>query len=182
MIKRLDVKQALDALRLGHVLAYPTEAVYGFGCDPFQGDAVERIVALKGRSFAKGLIILISDWPQLFPLIGDLPMSAFEMLEETWPGPTTWIFPKSTLVPQWLCGEHNSIAIRMTAHPVARQLCQLGPIVSTSANYQGQSPARSLNEIDQLFAEDLDGVVLGELGLEQQPSAIYDVLTGTRLR
>lgn len=182
MLNRLHAAQALDALRLGQVLAYPTEAVYGLGCDPFNQQAVERILTLKGRAVTKGLIILIAEWPQLFALIGDLPLSQLECVTETWPGPTTWIFPKSTHIPFWLCGEHDSIAIRMTAHPVAKQLCQLGPVVSTSANRQEQEPARSLEEVEQLFPEGLDGVVVGDLGKESQPSAIYDVLTGKRLR
>lgn len=182
MLSRLQGSQALDALRLGQVLAYPTEAVYGLGCDPFNQQAVERILTLKGRDVSKGLIVLIAEWPQLFALIGDLPLTMLDCVTETWPGPTTWIFPKSANIPSWLCGDHDSIAIRMTAHPVARQLCQWGPIVSTSANPQGQEPARSLEVLEHLFPEGLDGVVVGELGKESQPSAIYDVLTGKRLR
>jgi L-threonylcarbamoyladenylate synthase len=176
------VSQALDALRLGQVLAYPTEAVYGLGCDPFNQHAVQRILSLKGRKVSKGLIVLIAEWPQLFALIGDLPLAMLDCVTETWPGPTTWIFPKSDSIPPWLSGDNDSIAIRMTGHPVARQLCQLGPIVSTSANPHGQEPARSLEALDQFFSEGLDGVVVGDLGKESQPSAIYDVLTGKRLR
>ena len=182
MLAQLHASHALDALRLGQVLAYPTEEVYGLGCDPFNQQAVARILSLKGRKVSKGLIVLIAEWPQLFPLVGDFPLTQLEGVTETWPGPTTWIFPKSASMPTWLCGENNNIAVRMTAHPVARQLCRMGPVVSTSANPQGQEPARSLEALEQLFPEGLDGVVVGELGKESQPSAIYDVLTGKRLR
>ena len=178
-----DLNQALLDIQAGRVLAYPTEAVYGLGCDPFNQSAVERILALKGRSQQQGLIVLIADWPQLFELIGDLPLPRLEAVKETWPGPVTWVFPKSDNVPNWLSGEHNTIAVRMTAHPIAQKLCQLGPIVSTSANPHGQSPALSLEEVDQLFgASELDGVVLGDLGTEKRPSLIFDALTNRQLR
>jgi len=183
VIKRLDdIEQALRELRAGLVLAYPTEAVYGLGCDPFQPDSVARIVTLKGRSLDKGLILLISKWSQLFSLIGDVPPARLDVVKKTWPGPVTWVFPKSATVPDYLCGSHDTIAVRMTAHPVAQQLCQFDPIVSTSANPQGKEPARSLQALEHFFPKGVDGVVMGALGVENQPSAIYDALTDERLR
>ena len=177
-----DLNQALLAIQAGQVLAYPTEAVYGLGCDPFNQKAVERILTLKGRSPEQGLLVLIADWPQLFELIGTFPVARLAEIKETWPGPVTWVFPKSDCVPTWISGAHNTAAVRMTAHPVAQKLCQLGPIVSTSANPHGQASARSLTELERLFPKGLDGVVLGELGAEQQPSAIFDAATNQRLR
>lgn len=177
-----DLNQALLDIQNGQVLAYPTEAVYGLGCDPFNQSAVERILKLKGRSAAQGLILLIADWPQLFHLIGEVPVPRLEAVKETWPGPVTWIFPRSEHIPDWVAGPNNSIAIRMTAHPIAQKLCQLGPIVSTSANPHGHPPALTLEEVDHLFASGLDGVVLGDLGTEKRPSAIFDVLTQAKLR
>ena len=177
-----DLNQALLEIQSGQVLAYPTEAVYGLGCDPFNQTAVERILSLKGRPQQQGLIVLIADWPQLFDLIGHLPVERLEIIKETWPGPVTWVFPKSDTVPEWLTGKHNSIAIRMTAHPIAQKLCQLGPIVSTSANPQGQKPALSLIEVENFFPKGLDGIVLGDLGLEARPSVIFDSLTNQQLR
>lgn len=177
-----DLNQALLDIQEGQVLAYPTEAVYGLGCDPFNQAAVERIVALKGRPQQQGLIVLIADWPQLFSLIGEVPIARLQAIKETWPGPVTWVFPKSENVPDWITGSHDTIAIRMTAHPIAQKLCQLGPIVSTSANPHGQAPALSLAEVDQLFNDGLDGVVLGDLGTEKRPSMIFDALTNQQLR
>ncbi len=177
-----DLNQALLAIQAGQVLAYPTEAVYGLGCDPFNQAAVERILTLKGRSQQQGLIVLIADWPQLFGLIGEFPVSRLAEIKETWPGPVTWVFPKSDCVPAWVSGVHDTIAVRMTAHPIAQKLCQLGPIVSTSANPHGQAPARSLTELERLFPKGLDGVVVGDVGIEQQPSAIYDAATNQRFR
>ena len=177
-----DLNQALLDIQEGQVLAYPTEAVYGLGCDPFNQTAVERILALKGRPLQQGLIVLIADWPQLFSLIGDVSITRLEAIKETWPGPVTWVFPKSENVPDWVSGSHNTIAVRMTAHPIAQKLCQLGPIVSTSANPHGKTPALSLEEVDQLFNTGLDGVVLGDLGTETRPSLIFDAVTNQQLR
>lgn len=182
MLPSLQITEAIEALRLGQVIAYPTEAVYGLGCNPFDAQAVAKLLALKGRDSSKGLILLIAEWAQLYALIGDLPLSALDNVIESWPGHTTWIFPKSTRIPTWLSGEHDSIAIRMTAHPVAKQLCQMNPLVSTSANRQGDEPIRSRAVLEQAFLQGLAGVVNGELGAEKQPSAIYDVLSGQRLR
>ncbi|NDH68761.1 MAG: tRNA threonylcarbamoyladenosine biosynthesis protein RimN, partial [Gammaproteobacteria bacterium] len=85
-------------------------------------------------------------------------------------------------VPDWVSGSHNTIAVRMTAHPIAQKLCQLGPIVSTSANPHGKKPALSLEEVEQLFNTGLDGVVLGDLGTETRPSLIFDAVTNQQLR
>lgn len=183
MIRRLNtVQQALDSIQSGHIIAYPTEAVYGLGCDPFNLDVVDKLLALKGRPHSKGLIVLIAHWSQLFPLIGDIPLSRLDAVQSTWPGPTTWVFPKSSQIPAWLSGERDTLAIRMTAHPLAKALCELGPIVSTSANRQSEMPARTIQELDRVFPVGLDGVLTGDLGSESQTSAIYDVLTGQRLR
>ncbi len=177
-----DLQLARQAIAEGQVLAYPTEAVYGLGCDPFQTEAVARVLALKHRQPAQGLIVLISDWAQLFPLIAPIADEVLDRVRQTWPGPVTWLFPKSQQVPQDVCGKHPSIAIRMSAHPIARALCQDSPIISTSANIHGLPPARSLAELSAQFPQGLDGVVAGELGQASKPSAIYDVLTGNQLR
>lgn len=174
--------EALQYLKRGQVIAYPTEAVYGLGCDPFNEQAVEKLLALKHRMMAQGFIVLIADWPQLFPLIGKLPDVLLDKVRESWPGPVTWVFPKSALIPHWLSGQHESIAIRMSAHPVARRLCLNGPVVSTSANTSGRIPAIDLAALRLQFPHGIDAVIVGELGDEKQSTGIYDVLTGARLR
>jgi L-threonylcarbamoyladenylate synthase len=182
-VKILEENQVIwQYLREGKVIAYPTEAVYGLGCDAFQQQAVEAILRLKKRSVSQGLIVLIHDWTQLIPLIGEVPDAALDNVKQTWPGPVTWVFPKSTIIPDWLSGKHHSIAIRMSAHPVASKLCEFGPIVSTSANISGQKPAIDLMDLRLQFPHGIDAVVTGVLGGEKQPTAVYDVLTGVRLR
>lgn len=179
-IKRID--KARELLEQGQVIAYPTEAVFGLGCDPYNPQAIEKLYALKGRSLTKGVILLISSWEQLPPLIQPISFEVRQKLKETWPGHVTWIFPKSLKVPTWITGGEPTIAIRMTAHPIASELCAQQPIVSTSANLSGQAPARSIEEVQKQFPEGLTACIDGELGKEARPSRIYDALTGKQLR
>ena len=176
------INEAQLLLKKGKIIVYPTEAVYGLGCDPFNGESVNKMLALKQRSANKGFIILIADWSQLLPLISEIPEQLLGAVKATWPGPVTWLFPKATTVPDWVSGAHNSIAIRMSAHPVAKALCSEGPIISTSANISGHDPAMTPAEIHLQFPQGVDALIEGALGGASQPSTIYDVLTGQRLR
>ncbi len=182
----MNVIHSTETARLylsqGKILAYPTEAVYGLGCDAFNRHAVERILQLKQRDVSKGLIILIADWTQLFDLIQNIADNVLEMVRATWPGPVTWVFPKSKKIPTWLSGSYDTIAIRMTAHALAHELCIDGPIVSTSANPASQSPAVSLETLRNYFPNGIDAVMAGSLGEATKPSAIYHALTGEQLR
>ena len=174
--------QAIRCIRAGGVIAYPTEAVWGLGCDPTNEDAVRRILSLKGRPEHKGLVLVgsslaqFSDW--LLPLSDD----DLNTVSATWPGPVTWVLPCHDDVPGWLRGEHHSLAIRISDHPVVRRLCDAaGPLVSTSANPAGKEPARSLLRVRQYFPSGLNCLLPGALGGRKQPSEIR-TLTGERLR
>ncbi len=180
IINQLD--EARQFLKQGKILAYPTEAVYGLGCDPFNEEAVDKLLGLKHRIRSKGLIILIADWSQLDPLISAIPHDRLDFVRRTWPGPVTWVFPKSMVIPEWLCGHHHTIAIRMSAHRVARELCKDGPIISTSANISGQPPAVDVASLYTAFPRGVDALLSGPLGGSEQLSAIYDVLSGQQLR
>lgn len=177
-----QVGDASELLKKGGIIAYPTEAVYGLGCSPFNQQAVEKLWALKHRSKNKGFILLIADWSQLTPLIAPVSDVLLEAVQATWPGPVTWVFPKSSIIPDWLSGQHDGIAIRMSAHPVAHGLSVDGPVVSTSANISGHEPALDLLALNEQFPQGIDAVVAGDLGGLSQPTAIYDVLSGKRLR
>jgi L-threonylcarbamoyladenylate synthase len=176
------VDEARQWITDGKVIAYPTEAVYGLGCDPFNQSAVEKILTLKQRKASKGLILLISHWTQLAPLVSPVSEHLLEMVRNTWPGPVTWVFPKSPLIPPWLSGDWSTIAVRMSAHPLAQALCSERPIVSTSANISGHAPAMNIEHLRTQFPKGVDAVLDGPLGDAAQPSAIYDVLSGRRLR
>jgi L-threonylcarbamoyladenylate synthase len=178
------IARAAAVLRSGGVIAYPTEAVWGLGCDPRNESAVRRIFALELRPAGVGVILIAADVHQLEPYLGEGSQAGLERARASWPGPNTWIFPRSAAVPPWIVGDHAGIAVRVTAHPVAHALCQAhwAAIVSTSANTHGQPPARSIESLRQMFGEQLDGIVEGELGGLERPTAIRDAVSGEIVR
>lgn len=178
------VEKAALVLRKGGVIAYPTEAVWGLGCDPENQAAVEKLLALKQRPMAKGLILVAANIDQLVPYFGDLTTEQYQLLEASWPGFTTFIVPASKQVPAWITGDFESIALRVSAHPLVRELCQVfaGPLVSTSANLAGQSPAQSFDQVIEHFSSALDFVLPGDLGDASKPSPIIDISSGQILR
>ena len=182
MIERCDIEQAATLLRNGAVLAYPTESVFGLGCDPQQLDAVERILRLKGRSQQKGLILIASSEQQVWPWIKH--QNELQMTRSSWPGPVTWVFSAAANTPELLCQADHSIAIRVTDHPVAKALCDAfgGALVSTSANPAGLPPAREPAVLETYFAGKLDALLDGSLGQLKRPSEIRDARTGKTLR
>ena len=178
-----QTSEAAALLRAGGVLAYPTEAVFGLGCDPDNRTAFDTIFVLKQRPPEQGVLLIASDFEQIADWIA-APPQAIARAQPTWPGPHTWIFPRSPRVPEWVAGGHSGIALRITAHPIAAALCRAfgGPIVSTSANVHGQPPARSANECEAMFGSALDGMLQGETGGLQRPTPIADAVTGAIIR
>ena len=184
-VNRQILQQACETLEAGGIIAYPTEAVWGLGCDPQSYSAVKRILALKGRSQDKGLILVAAGVHQLGKLFDGLNARQLGRIEASWPGPTTWLIPDpAKLFPDWIKGKHQSIAIRVSAHPLVHALCeQFGkPIVSTSANAAGKTAIRDRTEIETLFGGSIDYVVAGDLGADPLPSEIRDLLSGSLIR
>ncbi len=178
-----QLEQIAQKIRSGAVIAYPTEAVWGLGCDPFNAAAVARLLALKDRPMHKGLILVAASIEQFAGLLEGLTSEQSAQLEASWPGPNTWLVPHHNRVPEWVTGAHDTVAIRVSAHPLVAQLCALtGPLVSTSANPSGLLPAKSRLRIEQYFHGQLDAVVSGELGQSSNPSTIRDLRTGQVLR
>ncbi len=176
---------ACQLLQRGAVIAYPTEAVFGLGCDPLNADAVGRILELKQRPPEKGLILVAANFAQLEPFLEPLPPGRSAPAKATWPGPHTWLWPARSSVPRWLRGAHESIAVRVSAHPLVRELCLSfgSPLVSTSANRGGKEPARSAEQVRAQFREEeVDLVLPGALGASTRPTEIRDLLTGAVLR
>ena len=164
-------------LRQGAVIAYPTEGVWGLGCLPEDSEAVTRLLALKGRPWQKGLILVASNIDQIKPYVEGLSDSELMELDKIWPGPVTYLLPRSSVTPMWVSGEHQTVAIRVSAHPVIQGICsELGqPIISTSANPAGRAPAINRLRLAQYFADQLDYVVPGDLGGRNGPSEIRDL-------
>lgn len=188
-MRRFDMGTAAAAaalLRDGGVLAYPTEAVYGLGCDPHDRAAFERLFALKGRPATQGVLLIAADFAQIEPYIhfADVPADVLTQVKASWPGPNTWVFPRSAKVPDWVAGAHAGIALRVTAHEPAAALCRAfgAPLVSTSANPHGEPPARDVATLERYFGDRLDGAVDAPLGGLDRPTVIRDALSGAIIR
>lgn len=180
------VPATVDALRRGGVAAYPTEAVWGLGCDPFNEAAVMRLLTIKQRPVDKGLILIAADPAQLAVLVdwAALPEDRRIAVLASWPGPNTWTVPVTPVVPAWIRGAHASVAVRVSDHPTVVALCHGfgGPLVSTSANLTGRPPAFNRDALDPALLALLDAVCEGETGGLASPTAIRDARTGAVLR
>lgn len=184
MTGRADLQQAVQVLREGGVVAYPTEGVWGLGCDPANAAATARVIEAKQRDWRKGLILIAAEFEMLRAFVEVPSAAALARAEATWPGPVTWIFPVSAQCPELVRGEHDTIAVRVTAHPVAAALSQAfdAPLVSTSANRAGAPAALSSDDVRQQLGTAVDAIVEGPLGGLAGPTAICDVITGDYLR
>jgi L-threonylcarbamoyladenylate synthase len=178
------IAQAARWAACGGLVAYPTEAVYGLGCDPRDGAAVRRLLELKTRPEGKGLILIAADWSQLAPYVVTLDPGRMATIHATWPGPVTWLLPARLEIPRWLTGDHATLAVRVTAHPLAAALCRRwgGALVSTSANRANRSPARSPLGVRRALGAGLDYILVGPCGGAARPSSIRDGVTGEVLR
>jgi len=182
----LDIAAAAGRLRAGAVIAYPTEGVWGLGCDPFDEAAVHRLLAIKQRPVDKGMILIAGDVAQLDAIVDwdRLPPGRAAAVRATWPGAHTWVMPASPQVPSWITGSHDSVAVRVSAYPPVVALCAAfgGPLVSTSANLAGAPAARLRAALDPALLARLDGVLDGEAGGLDRPTPIRDACTGASLR
>ena len=179
-----QLREAVRALHRGGVIAYPTEAVYGLGCDPLNHDAVLRLLNLKQRPMDKGLILVAAEFSQLAPYLLPLAAALAQQVHAGWPGPVTWLLPVRPDVPRWLRGAHDTLAVRISAHPVVHALCAAygGPIVSTSANPAGCRPARDALTVRRMFGAHLDAILHAPLGGLDRPTEIRDGRNGRVVR
>ncbi|SPL71789.1 Sua5/YciO/YrdC/YwlC family protein [Acinetobacter stercoris] len=184
-----SVAEAAECLKQGKVLAYPTEGVWGLGCDPYNEAAFLEILKLKQRPIEKGVILLAGQLAQVEHLLNNLNPEIREQVIATWAHhsptqrATTWLLPADSTIPVWIKGKHSQVAVRVTNHPLCTALCNAfnGFIVSTSANPAGLEPARSLQEANHYFGSELN-YLNGDLGLSQQPSKIIDAISGHIIR
>ncbi len=178
------LRLAIEALTDGGVIACPAEAVWGLSCNPWDVDAVERVLALKQRPAHKGLILVAGTVAQIAPFLQPLAPALQRKVMLSWPGPNTWLLPHRDLLPTRVTGEHATVAIRVTAHPVLAALCRAwgGPLVSTSANRAGRQAPRDLFQVRRYFPTGLDAVVPGTVNRAARPSVIRDVHSDRVLR
>ena len=180
----LNSVEAAESLRKGQVIAYPTEAVFGLGCDPRNEKALTNLLALKLRPASAGLILIGSSFEQFSGWLPELDPEQVAPALQTWPGPVTWLFPRGDDVPDSVAGSHKTLAIRVTAHEPCIELCEAfgGPLVSTSANPHWAPPARSAGEVEDYFGSFLGGILAGPLGRREHASDIRDLATGKPIR
>ena len=171
-------------LKQGGVIAYPTEAVWGLGCDPFNESAVRRILDLKSRPEYKGLILIAGAEQQLTPWLNTLEPKVADRLISINETPTSWVVPDTSITPSWVRGEHQSVAIRLSQHKPVQALCEAfqGVLVSTSANPAGLDPAMTAKEVSAYFGDKIDAIYDAPLGGASQPSQVRDIISDTLFR
>ncbi len=182
MPNTITIPEATDLLKKGGIIAYPTEGVYGLGCDPFNELAVTKLLTLKDRNVSQGLILIATHWEQVAALTKPIPTNRMEAIQQTWPGPITWLFPASEKAPKWITGKHDTIALRITNHKTAKEICEAfnNTIVSTSANRHGDPAPTDLSSVQNYFPNIT--IVEGELGTQTKPTPIFDALSGKQIR
>ena len=175
---------AASILRTGGIVAYPTEAVYGLGCDPRNTQALQRLLEVKQRDPHKGLILIAASFEQLAPYLLELDDNTRARILPTWPGPVTWLLPARDDVSSLLRGAHHTLAVRVTAHPLAAALCRAfgGALVSSSANRSNAPPARTAQQVRADLGTDVDALLEGAVGTLANPTEIRDGATGALLR
>jgi L-threonylcarbamoyladenylate synthase len=183
-MSRLRVARAARIVRAGGVIAYPTEAVFGLGCLPRERRAVMRVLKIKRRSWRKGLILIGADLAQLERYVALPPEPQLAEVLATWPGPSTWVLDARADAPRWITGGRASVAVRMTAHPLAAELCRSvgDALVSTSANLSRRPPHRRLLTLRRDLGRSVDYVLAGPLSTLASPTPIRDGRSGRLLR
>ena len=182
---KLNIQQAANVISDGGVIAYPTEAVWGLGCNPWNEVAVKKLLQIKRRDSGKGLVIVASSITQLNNLCADLPQQQLQQLRHTWPGPCNWIIPdKKSWLPSFVRGKHASVAVRVSAHTTIQKLCSAvgHPLISTSANIAGEPPCLTCQQVHAIFSDKISGIVDGDLGGKTNPCVIRDLSTSKIIR
>lgn len=184
MVSWASLSDAANAMRAGGIIAYPTESCFGLGCDPSNISALRRLLGLKNRKRDKGLILIASTVEQLESWVDIRSSKQYRDIMSSWPGPYTWVVPAAKPLDRWLVGQHSGVAVRVTAHTVAANLCTLfgGPIVSTSANIQGRPALKSALQVGNYFGSRLQSLVRGKIGDRLNPTEIKDGMSGHLVR
>ncbi len=172
--------RAVDALKRGEVIVFPTETFYGLGADAFDAAAVERLISLKGRNPENPIPIIISDYPMLERVVTEIPPPARRLMELFWPGPLTLVLPAKKGLPSPLLNRKGGIGVRISSHPLAARLAQeLGrPITATSANPSGKEPARAIEEAIGYFAGKLEIFLDGGRLEGRKGSTVVEIVRG----
>ncbi len=170
------IERAAEVVREGGVILYPSDTIYGLGCDPFCKSAVRRIFEIKKRPGEKGLLVLVpsSDW--LERLARGVDSDLLKVCERFWPGPLTIVLKARRELSRELTGREGKIGIRWPANPFLQEWMERipGPIVSTSANLSGGEVITSASELQELFGSEVDLFVQSEEPVRGTPSTVVD--------
>lgn len=169
-----DLSNAVQILRRGGIILYPTDTVWGIGCDARDSEAIARIYRIKKRADSKAMISLVGDEGMLHLVTGDTSHASVYTDR-----PTTMVYPAPKILAHNLCSEDGSAAIRLTREEFSRRLCQMlgAPIVSTSANVSGHPTARTFQDIEPEILVGVDYVCLtGRDYAASQPSRVVKIM------
>lgn len=157
------IKEAAAVILQGGIVAFPTETYYGLAVDPFNEKALARLFELKKRDISKAILTLVDNEGGLSHLTDEIAPVYKPVMERFWPGPLTLLFPAKDGVSPVLTGDTGMVGIRISSHPVARQICSMVnlPVTATSANISGRQAAVSAWEVRCHFGEDVDLVLDG---------------------
>ena len=171
-----DLKLIADKITQGKIFAYPTESVFGIGCDALNNHSIEKVINFKGRDYSKGLIVISDDTEKLKSFIEKKYYELFCSKVRSEKKPTTWIVPSESDI--------SKVAIRVTSHMVCKKLCQYSnsALISTSANISGQEPLKIFNKVKKEFNGKIDFIVNGVVGGYNKPTQIIDLLTEDVIR
>jgi L-threonylcarbamoyladenylate synthase len=168
---------ALAALRRGEPIIFPTETFYGLGADALDAEAVERVVALKGRSPDSPIAVIVADRAMLYQIVSDVPPLATKLIAHFWPGPLTLVLPAKKGMPAPLLNTDGKIGARVSSHPLASRLAHvLGkPLTATSANRSGEEPARTIDQARAYFTGRIEVFLDGGTLVARTGSTVVDV-------
>ena len=170
------IDEAVAILKGGGVIGFPTETFYGLGADASNEAAIEKIFGVKGRDFRNPILVVIGEPGQVDLFAGDIPAQARSLMQRFWPGPVTILFRASAAVSPKLTAGSGKIGIRLTSHPIARELARKlgGPLTATSANLSGAPECSTAAEVLSQLEGRIDGIVDGEITPGGKGSTIVD--------
>ena len=169
----------------GGIIAYATEAVWGFGCDPWNSSAVKKLLELKQRPSQKGFILVVSNLMQIKPLVNNFSLKEKQKISKSQSRATTWILKdKSKWIPSFVKGDTNDVAIRISKHRGVEKLCLAfgGPVISSSVNISGMPALTKYEQVVNSFGKQLDFIIPGDVGSDSRPSRIIEFTTGKIIR
>ena len=172
------LSEALRVLSEGGVVALPTETFYGLAVDPFSELAVKRLYEVKRRRRDKPVLLLVGDAGEVERFAAEVPEAARELMARFWPGPLTLVFRARPEVPPWVTAETGTVALRVSSHPLAREIPRLfgTAVTGTSANLSEEPPARTAEEVAHYFP-DIDLVLDGGPTPGRKPSTLVSVVS-----